>query len=367
MDNHVTQPMTSYPEYVSPVSPPDIERALPQASSSILTEQTRHQPHLRHDDSRISQSSGKRSRAGTADSRFSKDPVDPESRNVNPRDDSTRVDILRTEHESPEQYTYRTRSSVADQIPPHGPYDVPVESLESSPRLLDKKTGQRKPGHQRTSMSSADSRVSTPLFHPGARPKDTRRGRDKTRPPTAETERGFDSGFFGSEESRGSRLTHSPERRHSTAQDQNKLLHPSLREQILSESEEERFNLPSTQTPVRSASKSRDQRRRRPYLKSLSESDEEGGLETSPSKTSLRSSTNQRERRGHRHTPTFPATRSDNERIRRPDESLRRPSSSPNLFDESDLRRSTRTLRPDSLRKIPIETDRATRIGKKMT
>lgn len=368
MDNHVTHPLTSYPEYTSPVSPPEIERTLPQASSSILTEQTRHQPHLHHNDSRLSHSSGKRSRAGTTDSRLSKDPVDPESRYVNPRGDNTRVDILRTEHDTPEQYTYRTRSSVEDEIPPRGPYDVPVESLESSPRVLDsKKTGHRRPGHQRTSMSSVDSRVSTPLFHPGARPKDTRRGRDKTRPPTAETERGFDSGFFGSEESRGSRLTHSPEVRHSTAHDQNKLRHPSLREQTLSESEQERFNLPSTQTPVRSASKSRDQRRRRPYLKSLSESDEERGLETSPSKTSLRSSTNQRERRGHRHTPTFPATRSDSERIRRPDESLRRPSSSPNLFDEPDLRRSTRTLRPDSLRKSATEVDRSTRIGKKMT
>jgi hypothetical protein len=357
MDNQVTNPLISYPEYVSPVSPPDIQRPPPQASSSILTDQTRHQPHLHRDDSRVSHSSGKRSRAGTTESRFSKDPGS-ESRNMR---DTSRVDILRTEHDIPEQYSYRTRS-IDDQISPRGQYDVPVESLESSPRQDSKQSGQRKHGHQRTSLSSADSRVSTPLFHPGARPKDTRR-RDKTRPPTTETERGFDSGFFGSEGSRVSRLAHSPEAQPATYE-QNKLRHPSLREQTLSESDEERFNL-STQIPVRSASKSRDQRRIRSYLKSLSESDEDRELETSPSKTSLRSSANQRERRGHRHTPTFPATRSDNERTRVPDESLRRPASSPNLFEHPDIRRSTKTsLRPDSIRRDMTNVERPTRIGK---
>lgn len=350
--------MTFYPQYSTslPVDP-----SPPQASSSILAEQSRNQPHADRRESR--------SRAATTDSRQS---IDSNKDARKPKLHNSQVDILRTEHDNPpdrsrelshdrsHDYSRDRTRSLTDDISPRS-RGIPAESLESSPRHDDKTVNERRHGRHRTSLSSADSRVSTPLFHPGARPKDVRR-RDKVRPPTADTERGFDSGFFGSEGSRGSRFARTPE-----VPRESKIVHPVVREQTASESERERIRPQVAHTPVKSSK--RDTRRRRSYLQSLSESDEDRDLEPSP--TIVRPSSNQRDRRGHRHTPTFPATRSDNERSRRLDGRLRRPSSSPNVYElperslRSDLLRGSKSqLRPDSLRKSLTDQEKTTRLGK---
>lgn len=348
VENAPLNPMTYYPQY--PILSPE-ERSPPQASSSILTEQTRHHPQA---DRRESKSLGL-----TNDSRHSEVGSDKDVRPA--KHHGSQADILRNDHDNPgysrdrsHDYTRGRTQSVDDT--PRSRSNAP-ESLEPSPRH---DTGtERKPGRQRTSLSSADSRVSTPLFHPGVKPKDSRTTRDKIRPPTAETERGFDSGFFGSEGSRGSRFVRTPE-----VPPQDKILHPAVRQPTVTESEGERYKPQVAHTPVKTPK--RDSRRRRSYLQSLSESDEDRGLE--PSVSVVRPSSNHRERRAHRHTPTFPATRSDNERTRRLDGNLRRPSSSPNIYEQSEradpLRGSRSQLRPDLPRKSLVDLNKSTRLGR---
>lgn len=352
VENPSPNPMTYYPQY--PASP-TVEQSPPQASSSILTDQTRYQPQADRRESR--------SRGMTNDSRHSKDGSSQDA--LRTKHYGSQADILRTEHDNPDYSRDRSHDYLRDRTRSLGDISQrsrsnPPESLEPSPRQDIKTANEQKPGRQRISLSSADSRVSTPLFHPGVRPKDSRTTRDKVRPPTAETERGFDSGFFGSEGSRGSRFARTPE-----VPPQDKIRHPAVREQTVTESEGERYRPQVAHTPVKT--NKRDSRRRRTHLQSLSESDEDRVLE--PSASIVRPSSNHRERRGHRHTPTFPATRSDNERSRRLDGNLRRPSSSPNIYElpvRSDpLRGSRSQLRPETLRKSLIDLDKSSRTGKK--
>ena len=75
-------------------------------------------------------------------------------------------------------------------------------------------------------------------------------------------------------------------------------------------------------------------------MQSLSESEEDRYLETTHSKPSTRTPSSQRERRSHRHTPTHPVPRSDNEGVRRLDESLRRHTSTPSINEDGTVERS---------------------------
>ncbi|XP_032240001.2 uro-adherence factor A [Nematostella vectensis] len=316
---------TAYPE--SPDTPQ------PQASSSFLPEQPRPRSH--------SQTS-RRSRASTSESRKPRDPLGS-------RQAPGHVDILRTNHDDP--YAKLNESRDSSQSSPRNNRNALQNSVKPSPRERS-----QAPSHRPVARSmSGDSRVSTPLFlpHPGARPKLSNRP-SKHRPVQAETERGFDSGFFGSEGSRVSRSVYSPDV--APARPVDKSQRTLIRQPSVTESEEEPLHVSAAQTPLRSASRSRDQRRRRSRLQSLSETDEELEMETS-TKTPMR------DRRGHRHTPTFPGSRSDAERSRRID-NLRRPSSSPNLYDpasdrltSSGLGRSTSSRHQASRRtKVDLDT-----------
>ncbi|KAK3742067.1 hypothetical protein QZH41_015751, partial [Actinostola sp. cb2023] len=133
VETPAANPMSYYPE--NPATSP-VERSSPQASSSILTDQTRHQPHADRRDSRLSNSSAVRPRAGTSDSRHSID-FSPETRNTKPRSSGNQADILRTEHDTPD-HVYRNRTtSLGDDISPRS-HSVLPESLESSPRQDDR-------------------------------------------------------------------------------------------------------------------------------------------------------------------------------------------------------------------------------------
>lgn len=180
---------------------------------------------------------------------------------------------------------------------------------------------------------SGDSRVSTPLFLPNgtSRPRDVHR-RGKQRNPTVESERGFDSGFFGSEGSRISRGNESPDLP-STFHRENKLRNPPLQEQSATETEDDRLRSPMPKIIPKLLPRGRDLRRRRSSLQSLSESEEDRDLETTHPKPQIRTPSSQRDRKSHRHTPTHPTPRSESEDTRRLDDTLRRHASTPSLHD----------------------------------
>lgn len=280
---------------MSPLSSPDVpspesrtDKISPNLHASSNPVSIPYSPNRQ--DSRLSDKSSdvKRSRSGTANSYPQKQ------------------DIFRIEHNRRDPRTLtpsHPRSFQSSSRSPSGPVD---NSPDFSPLQSVRRVSRKRPEHQRHSISSvADSRVSTPLFLPHenkvAKPKDRR---TKTiHPPTADTERGFDSGFFGSEGSRISRGVDSPE------------LQPHVylatrpcrqQEQSVTESEEEHYDSSSLKPSIRTLPRQRDRgRHRRSRLKSLSETDEERGLDTSLSKTSARTPS-QRERRNHHQHPVHP-------------------------------------------------------------
>lgn len=181
---------------------------------------------------------------------------------------------------------------------------------------------------------SGDSRVSTPLFLPdgSARPRDSHRG-GKRRNPTVESERGFDSGFFGSEGSRISRGNESPDIP-LTFNRENKLRNATLLEQSATETEDDRLRSTMPKIMPKLVPRSRDLRRRRSSLQSLSESEEDRALEMTHAKPQIRTPSSQRDRKSHRHTQTQPTPRSENEDTRRLDDTSRRNASTPSLNDD---------------------------------
>ena len=183
--------------------------------------------------------------------------------------------------------------------------------------------------HPLKASVSGDSRVSTPLFLPNS----GFHGRTKHRLGPGDTERGFDSGFFGSEGSRISRGQESPEIPHRFSYSDNKPGGAPLQEQSETETEGERLSTTTPKVIPKSVPRNREQRRRRSFVQLLSASDEDKAREAPPSKASVRTPSSQRERRSRRHTPTHPGTQSDNDGIRRSDDNLRRHMSSPSLFD----------------------------------
>lgn len=318
--SHASTLTNQDPENVSALSTPDVpspESQTGETSPSFLVSSSPVSPVSRNrQDSVVSDMCNdfKRNRSSTVNSHRPKtdtihaEPVGRDSRNRTP------------------SHSHSVQSS------PRSPRDTVPNSPDSSPRLSMQLNGQKRPGHQRHSVSSvADSRVSTPLFLPhgskGTKPKD--RKTEKTRPPTADTERGFDSGFFGSEGSRISRGIDSPELQRHT------LLEPRpLRqtEQFVTESEEEHYDgtslKPSTKTLPRYWDR---ERHRRSRLKSLSETDEERGLDTSLSKASTRTPSSQRERRGRRQYPSW----SEAEGVRTLEGNITKHASSPDLYRDS--------------------------------
>lgn len=334
----------SSPDYPSPdVSPRDGSKT-PRGSSSPVRNFSQEHPPPRRQDSRSSEAS-LRSRAGSNMSRI-------------PRPSVTAAHSVTHD---PRQSMSRDRS-FSTQSSPRNPQTEDV--FDTNPRVFSKTAPPRR--HQRPSVSG-ESRVSTPLFQPhqeGARPKDlnSRWGRDKRRPATADTERGFDSGFFGSEGSRISRGNESPDIPHPYFPESKSRGRAPAPANSVSESEEDGYSLASSKVP-KSASRYRDQRRRRSYLQSLSESEGARSLGTGTPKVSSRTSSSQRERRSHRHTPTHPAVRSDAEGARRVDDTLRRHSSSPNLYDAS-AGRSARTPSRHEPTKRSLDAESSQRNGK---
>ena len=324
-------PSSSLP---SPQTSPGSTKS-PRASSSPLRLNARGSPPPpRRQDSRLSEDSSKRSRTSSKSSRI--------PRSV-PDDDHLRDTRLAEEPEDtflPRDRAPSNRSLPRESYMPQDtrgrhntlPRDLP-ESVNRMHEESVPKPSRVSHGHPLRASVSGDSRVSTPLFLPDgpARPKQTQR-RDKHRNPTADSERGFDSGFFGSEGSRISRGHESPDIP-PTFYPENKFRIAPLQEQSATETEDERLRTTVPKLAPKLVPRSRDNRRRRSSLQSLSESEEDRALEATHSKPPTRTPSSQRERRSHRHTPTHPAARSDNEGIRRLDETLRRHTSSPSLYD----------------------------------
>ena len=213
---------------------------------------------------------------------------------------------------------------------------------------------------------SGDSRVSTPLFQPNgtSRPRDVHR-RSKQRNPTVESERGFDSGFFGSEGSRISRGNESPDLP-STLYRENKLRNAPLQEQSATETEDDRLRSPMPKIIPKLVPRSRDLRRRRSSLQSLSESEEDRDVETTHPKPQVRTPSSQRDRKSHRHTPTHPTPRSENEDTRGLDDTLRRHASTPSLHDgdvgdkSGQSRATERASRTPSRHEKPVNPSKST-------
>ena len=320
-------------------------------------------PPPRRQDSRLSEASSRRSRANSKASR-------PRRSSGVSDHDSLRDPVIAAEPDEPfesRDRTASTHSSPREQHVPQEPRNRRNSAREPSRTLNGlQDESARKPsrvahGRPLRASVSGDSRVSTPLFLPNtdgpARPKDLQR-RGKHRNGVADSERGFDSGFFGSEGSRISRGHESdipppfyPE---------SKLRSAPLQEQSATETDDERLR---TTTPIvapKIIPRNRDLRRRRSSLQSLSESDEDRYLETTHSKPSTRTPSSQRERRSHRHTPTHPVPRSDNEGVRRLDDTLRKHASTPSLYDGGTGERSVQSAVTGRTSRTPSRHDKGT-------
>lgn len=354
-DNDV--PSSSLP---SPQTSPGSTRS-PRASSSPL----RHSvsgipPPPGRQDSRLSEASSKRSRASSKSSRLPRSVPDHDSlrdtgiaadpdETLQPRDRVLSNRSLPRESHVP-QDTRSGRTSSRD--PPRTLNAVHEENVRKPSRVSH--------GRPLRASVSGDSRVSTPLFLPdgASRPKETQR-RGKHRNPTADSERGFDSGFFGSEGSRISRGHESPDIP-PTFYPENKLRNAPLQEQSATETEDERLRTTVPKITPKLVPRSRDLRRRRSSLQSLSESEEDRVLESTHPKPPTRTPSSQRERRSHRHTPTHPTPRSDNEGVRRLDDSLRRHASSPSLYDGGAGERSGQSGLAGRTSKTPSRHEKST-------
>ena len=290
-------------------------------------------PPPRRQDSHMSEASSKRSRASSRASRLpvsSGIPTHDSLRDTQPVEPFDSLDRTASIHSSPREQ--------------HEPQESRRNSRQEPPRTLnglhdDRASKPSRIAHGRPLRASVsgDSRVSTPLFLPNgngpAQPKELNR-RGKYRNPAADSERGFDSGFFGSEGSRISRGHESPDIP-PPYYPETKLRSAPLQEQSATETEDDRGHITAPKHAPKLISRNRDARRRRSSLQSLSESEEDRYLETTHSKPSTRTPSSQRERRSHRHTPTHPVPRSDNEGVRRLDESLRRHTSTPSINEDT--------------------------------
>lgn len=318
----------------SPQTSPGSTRSPRTYSSPVQTNVNGIPPPPRRQDSHVSEDSSKRSRASSRASRLPRSRPDQDGlrdHGASGNPDSTFVEhdrapsnrSLPREAYVP-QDTRGRRSNLRD--PPWSANESHEENTRRPSRVVH--------GRPLRASVSGDSRVSTPLFLPdGApRPKETQR-RGKQRNPTADSERGFDSGFFGSEGSRISRGHESPDIR-PTFYPENKLRVAPLQEHSATETEDDRLHTTVPKHTPKLIPRNRDHRRRRSSLQSLSESEEDRALETSHAKPPTRTPSSQRERRSHRHTPTHPSPRSDNEGQRRLDDSLRRHASTPSLYDD---------------------------------
>lgn len=354
-------PSSSLP---SPQTSPGSSKS-PRASSSPA----RHSlsgipPPPRRQDSHLSEASSRRSRANSKSSRA------PRSDH-----DSLRDPVITAEQDEPFESRDRTASTHSSPREQHVLQDPRNRrnSAREPPRTLNGLDDEsaRKPnrvahGRPLRASMSGDSRVSTPLFLPNAdgpaRPKDFQR-RGKHQNGVADSERGFDSGFFGSEGSRISRGHESPDIP-PPFYPENKLRSAPVQEQSATETEDERVRTTAPKLAPKLIPRNRDTRRRRSSLQSLSESDEDRYLETTHSKPPTRTPSSQRERRSHRHTPTHPVPRSDNEAIRRLDDSLRRHASTPSLYDGGNGERSVQSAPSGRASRTPLRHDKATSTGR---
>lgn len=332
-------PSSSLP---SPQTSPGSSKSPRASSSPLLHNASGIPPPSRRQNSRSSEATIRPSRTSSKASRIPRSA--PEHDNL--RD----TEIVAVPDET---FSLRDRAPSNRSLPreSHVPQDTPQRrgSLREPLRDVNEIPGEsmHKPrishGHPFRASVSGDSRVSTPLFLPdgAARPKETHR-RSKHRNATADSERGFDSGFFGSEGSRISRGHQSPDIP-STFYPENKLRSAPLQEQSVTETEDERPRMSMPKITPKLFPRSRDLRRRRSSLQSLSESEEDQVVETTHSKPPIRTPSSQRERRNHRHTPTHPTPRSDSEGVRRLDDTLRRHASSPSLYDGGTADRSAQS------------------------
>lgn len=317
-------------------------------------------PPPRRQDSRLSEASSRRSRANSKSSRV------PRSDH-----DSLRDPVITAEQGEPFESRDRTISTHSTPREQHVPQDPRNRrnSAREPPRTLNglhddsaRKLSRVAHGRPLRASMSGDSRVSTPLFLPNpdgpARPKDFQR-RGKQHNGVADSERGFDSGFFGSEGSRISRGHESPDIP-PPFYPETKLRSAPLQEQSATETEDERVRTTAPKLAPKLIPRTRDPRRRRSSLQSLSESDEDRYLETTHLKPSTRTPSSQRERRSHRHTPTHPVPRSDNEAVQRLDESLRRHASTPSLYDGGTRERSVQSAPTVRVSRTPSRHDKGT-------
>ena len=348
----------------SPQTSPGSSKSPRASSSPVRNSVSGIPPPPQRQDSRLSEASSRRSRANSKASRL------PRSSVVSDHD-SVRDPVIATEPDEPfesRDRTASTHSSPREQNVPQDPRNR-RNSAREPPRTLNglhddsaRKLSRVAHGRPFRASVSGDSRVSTPLFLPNtdgpARPKDLQR-RGKHRNGVADSERGFDSGFFGSEGSRISRGHESPDIP-PPFYPETKLRSAPLQEQSATETEDERLRTTAPKVAPKLIPRNRDLRRRRSSLQSLSESDEDRYLETTHSKPSTRTPSSQRERRSHRHTPTHPAPRSDNEGVRRLDESLRKHASTPSLYDGGTGERSVQSAVTGRASRTPTRHDKAT-------
>ena len=348
----------------SPQTSPGSSKSPRASSSPVRNSVSGMPPPPRRQDSCLSEASSRRSRANSKASRL------PRSSVVSDHD-SLREPVIAAEPDEPFESRGRTASTHSSPREQHVPQDPRNRrsSVREPPRTLNglHDESARKPsrvthGRPLRASVSGDSRVSTPLFLPNtdgpARLKDFQR-RGKHRNGAADSERGFDSGFFGSEGSRISRGHESPDIP-PPFYPENKLRSAPLQEQSATETEDERLRTTTPKAAPKLIPRNRDLRRRRSSLRSLSESDEDRYLETTHSKPSTRTPSSQRERRSHRHTPTHPVPRSDNEGVRRLDDSLRKHASTPSLYDGGTGERSVQSAATGRASRAPLRHDKAT-------
>ncbi|XP_022786867.1 serine/arginine repetitive matrix protein 2-like isoform X2 [Stylophora pistillata] len=358
-DNYV--PSSSLP---SPQNSPGSSKSPRASSSPVRNSVSGIPPPPRRQDSHMSEGSSKRSRASSRASRLpgcNSIPTHDSSHDTQPVEPFDSRDRMASTHSSPREQ--------------HEPQESRRNSTREPPRTLNvlHDDNVRKPsrvthGRPLRASVSGDSRVSTPLFLPNgngpAQPRELNR-RGKYRNPAADSERGFDSGFFGSEGSRISRGLESPDIP-PPYYPETKLRSAPLQEQSATETEDDRILTTAPKHAPKLIPRNRDARRRRSSLQSLSESDEDRYLETTHSKPTTRTPSSQRERRSHRHTPTHPTHRSDNEGVRRLDDSLRRHASTPSIYEDGTGERSVpsavsgRTSKTTTRHKKGTNTPRST-------
>ena len=248
----------------SPQTSPGSTKSPRAYSSPVRSSVSGIPPPPRRQDGHLSEASSKRSRTSSRASRLPRSVPDHDSlRNPGvaanpddtflPRDRAPSNRSLPREPQHVPQDTRGRRNILRD----------PARSINESHEENARKPSRVFHGHPLRVSVSGDSRVSTPLFLPdgASQPKETQR-RGKHRNPTADSERGFDSGFFGSEGSRISRGHESPDIP-PTFYPENKLRNAPLQEQSATETEDERLHTTVPKLAPKLVPRNRDLRRRR--------------------------------------------------------------------------------------------------------